>query len=97
MKPGIVLSSTGNSTIALAAWIIGGVITLASGLTIAEVSVRISQNGFCWIYKVPLYPLTPIVAILGVLYIVGSSLMNSPFDALLSLAVTLIGHPFILK
>jgi APA family basic amino acid/polyamine antiporter len=45
MKPGIVISDTGNSSMALMAWIIGGIITLASGLTIAEVSVKIPKTG----------------------------------------------------
>jgi APA family basic amino acid/polyamine antiporter len=49
------------------------------------------------LYKVPFYPFTPIIAILGALYIVGSSLMNSPVDALLSLLVTLIGLPIYFK
>jgi basic amino acid/polyamine antiporter, APA family len=55
MKPGIVLSSTGNSTMALLAWIIGGVITLASGLTIAEVSVKIPKTGGLYAYLEEVY------------------------------------------
>lgn len=55
MKPGIVLSSTANSTMALLAWIIGGVITLASGLTIAEVSVKIPRTGGLYAYIEEVY------------------------------------------
>jgi basic amino acid/polyamine antiporter, APA family len=55
MKPGIVLSSTGNSNMALLAWIIGGVITLASGLTIAEVSVKIPRTGGLYAYIEEVY------------------------------------------
>jgi basic amino acid/polyamine antiporter, APA family len=55
MKPGIVLASTGNSTLALLAWIIGGVITLASGLTIAEVSVKIPKTGGLYAYLDEVY------------------------------------------
>jgi basic amino acid/polyamine antiporter, APA family len=55
MKPGIVLASTGNSTMALLAWIIGGMITLASGLTIAEVSVKIPKTGGLYAYIEEVY------------------------------------------
>ncbi|AGK54247.1 APC family permease [Bacillus sp. 1NLA3E] len=55
MKPGIVISATGNSTIALWAWIIGGIITLASGLTIAEVSVKIPKTGGLYAYIEEVY------------------------------------------
>lgn len=55
MKPGIVLASTGNSTMAILAWIIGGIITLASGLTIAEVSVKIPKTGGLYAYLEEVY------------------------------------------
>jgi APA family basic amino acid/polyamine antiporter len=55
MKPGIVIASTGNSTLALWAWIIGGIITLASGLTIAEVSVKIPKTGGLYAYIEEVY------------------------------------------
>jgi len=55
MKPGVVLSSTANSTMALLAWIIGGIITLASGLTIAEVSVKIPKTGGLYAYIEEVY------------------------------------------
>lgn len=55
MKPGVVLSSTANSTMALLAWIIGGIITLASGLTIAEVSVKIPKTGGLFAYIEEVY------------------------------------------
>ena len=55
MKPGIVISNTGNSTYALWAWIIGGIITLASGLTIAEVSVKIPKTGGLYAYIEEVY------------------------------------------
>lgn len=50
MKPGIVIAATGNSTMALLAWILGGIITLASGLTIAEVSVKVPKTGGLYHY-----------------------------------------------
>ncbi|MEH7106589.1 APC family permease, partial [Bacillus sp. JJ1764] len=49
------------------------------------------------LYKVPLYPITPLIATLGALYIVGSTLINSPTDALLSIGITIIGIPIYLK
>lgn len=55
MKPGVVLSSTTNSTMALLAWIIGGIITLASGLTIAEISVKIPKTGGLYAYIEEVY------------------------------------------
>mgnify|MGYP001951116391 CR=1 FL=1 len=55
MKPGIVLASSGGSTMALWAWIIGGIITLASGLTIAEVSVNIPRTGGLYAYLEEMY------------------------------------------
>ena len=36
MKPGSVLDYSGSSNMAILAWIIGGLLTLASGLTVAE-------------------------------------------------------------
>lgn len=50
MRPGDVLELSGNSTMALLAWLIGGLITLASGLTIAEVSTRIPKTGGLYVY-----------------------------------------------
>ena len=62
MKPGIVISATGNSTLALLAWIIGGIITLASGLTIAEVSVKIPKTGGLYAYIEEVYGKQPTLA-----------------------------------
>lgn len=45
MKPGKVILAAGDSTLALAAWVIGGLITLAAGLTIAELGVQIPKTG----------------------------------------------------
>jgi len=50
MKPGIVISATGNSSMALLAWVIGGVIALASGLTIAEISAQLPKTGGLYHY-----------------------------------------------
>ncbi|MGJ7034576.1 APC family permease [Anoxybacillus eryuanensis] len=55
MKPAIVIGATGNSTLALLAWVIGGIITLASGLTIAEVSAKIPETGGLYVYIEKVY------------------------------------------
>ncbi len=55
MKPAVVIEATGNSTFALLAWIIGGIITLASGLTIAEVSSKIPETGGSYVYIEKVY------------------------------------------
>ena len=44
-KQGAVLDSAGSSTMAIFAWIFGGVITLAAGLTIAEIGSQMPYTG----------------------------------------------------
>lgn len=44
-------------------------------------------------YSVPLYPIVPLIAIIGALYIIGSTLMTSPRDSIGSLALTVAGLP----
>ena len=50
-------------------------------------------------YRVPLYPVTPIIGIAGSAFILGSTMIDSPGLSLLGIAVTLLGIPvyFILK
>ncbi|MCG3084385.1 amino acid permease [Anoxybacillus sp. LAT_35] len=55
MKPGIVIGATGDSTLALLVWVIGGIITLASGLTIAEVSAKVPETGGLYVYIEKVY------------------------------------------
>ncbi|GGE26225.1 serine/threonine exchanger SteT [Marinithermofilum abyssi] len=55
MKPGEVLEYTGGSSMALLAWLLGGVITLASGLTVAEVSAQIPKTGGLYVYMEEAY------------------------------------------
>jgi APA family basic amino acid/polyamine antiporter len=45
------------------------------------------------LYKVPLYPITPIIAIIGTIYIIVSTLMNAPMDAVISIGIAIIGLP----
>ena len=55
MKPGSVLEYTGNSNLALLAWTLGGLITLAGGLTIAEVATQIPKTGGLYVYMEEVY------------------------------------------
>lgn len=48
-------------------------------------------------YRVPLYPIVPIIAILGGLYIVLNTLFTQPMNAGIGLIVTLIGLPVYLS
>jgi basic amino acid/polyamine antiporter, APA family len=55
IKPGKVIASAGDSTMALWAWVLGGIITLAGGLTIAEVSTKIPKTGGLYVYLEEVY------------------------------------------
>ena len=44
-------------------------------------------------YKVPFYPLTPIIAVIGTIYLVVNTVMDKPADALLSIGIGIIGLP----
>ena len=54
-KQASVLDSAGNSTLAIAAWIFGGVITLAGGLTIAEIGAQMPYTGGLYVYIENIY------------------------------------------
>ena len=45
------------------------------------------------VYKVPLYPIIPIVAIIGGVFVVVSTLITQPVNSIIGLAITLIGLP----
>jgi len=55
VKPGLVLKQAGSSTAALLAWALGGVMTIAAGLTIAEVASRIPKTGGIYSYIEEVY------------------------------------------
>lgn len=55
MKPGVVIEHAGSSTWALAAWLLGGLITIAGGLTIAEIGVQIPKTGGLYVYIEEVY------------------------------------------
>jgi APA family basic amino acid/polyamine antiporter len=44
-------------------------------------------------YKVPLYPITPIIGIVGGVYILISTIMSDPTRSIIGIAITLAGLP----
>ena len=54
-KPSIVFKNAGSPTIGILAWVVGGIITMASGLTIAEIAAAIPKTGGIFIYLKELY------------------------------------------
>ena len=44
-------------------------------------------------YRVPLYPITPIIGAVGGVYILISTLIDAPFRSVIGLAITLLGLP----
>jgi APA family basic amino acid/polyamine antiporter len=65
------------------------------GLAIAGVFVlrRKNPNPGEGIYKVALYPVVPLLAILGTAYILVSTVLDQPSMALIALGITLLGLP----
>lgn len=55
MKSGKVIAAAGNSTLALTAWALGGLITIAAGLTIAELGAQIPKTGGLYAYLGQVY------------------------------------------
>lgn len=54
-KQASILDSAGSSTMAIAAWVFGGVITLTAGLTIAEIGAQMPYTGGLYVYVENLY------------------------------------------
>jgi Amino acid transporters len=55
MKPGKVIMAAGDSTMGLVAWILGGIITITAGLTIAELGAQIPKTGGLYTYLSEVY------------------------------------------
>lgn len=55
LKPGIVLRDAGSFGMSILAWVAGGIITLASALTIAEIASAIPKSGGLYTYLDELY------------------------------------------
>lgn len=49
-KPGAVLANAGSAQMGLAAWVLGGIITLTAGLTVAELGAAIPKTGGVYVY-----------------------------------------------
>ncbi len=55
LKPGVVLGEAGSTGMALIAWVLGGVVTLCSALSIAEIASNIPKAGGLYTYLDELY------------------------------------------
>jgi len=55
MKPPAVLAMAGDSTSALTAWVIGGLLSMAAGLTLCELGVLFPRTGGVYIYLEELF------------------------------------------
>ncbi|MFM9329430.1 APC family permease [Paenibacillus mesotrionivorans] len=55
LKPAIVLGHAGSQWMSILAWVVGGVITLASALTVAEIAAAIPKSGGLYTYLEELY------------------------------------------
>ncbi len=49
-KPGVVIQNAGSAWLGMAAWVLGGVITLAAGLTMAELAAALPRTGGLYAY-----------------------------------------------
>ena len=58
-KQASVLDSAGSSSMALLAWIVGGVITLTAGLTITEIGAQMPYTGGLYVYIENIYGRIP--------------------------------------
>lgn len=55
MKPAVVLQNTGSTGMAMLIWILGGLISMCSALTIAEIAAYIPKLGGLYTYIIELY------------------------------------------
>lgn len=55
LKPGVVLSNAGTPMMSILAWVAGGIITLASALSVAEIAAAIPKPGGLYTYLGELY------------------------------------------
>ena len=60
---------------------------------VAVIILRINKKDMERPYRVPLYPIVPIIAILGGLFVVLSTLFTQTSYALIGLCLTLLGLP----
>lgn len=55
LKPGIVFNNAGSPMLGILAWAVGGIVTLASALTVAEIASAIPKTGGLYTYLEELY------------------------------------------
>lgn len=55
LKPGIVFNNAGSPILGILAWVAGGIVTLASALTVAEIASAIPKTGGLYTYLKELY------------------------------------------
>ncbi len=55
MKPGRVIEYAGDSNLAMLAWVLGGLLSIAGGLTMAEISVQFPRTGGLVVYLEEVY------------------------------------------
>ena len=55
LKPSIVLNNAGTPFLSIMAWIVGGIITLAAALSVAEIAVAIPRSGGLYTYLGEIY------------------------------------------
>ena len=60
---------------------------------IGVIKLRKTQPDLKRPYKVPLYPIIPIIAIVGGVFVVVSTLITQPKNSIVGLIITLIGLP----
>lgn len=54
-KPAIVAKNAGAPGLGILAWVVGGIITIAAGLTVAEIAAAIPKTGGLYAYLKELY------------------------------------------
>ncbi|MBS9335409.1 APC family permease [Fructobacillus sp. M1-13] len=54
-KQGAILQTAGSTSMALLAWLAGGVLTLTAGMTVAEVGSQMTETGGLYLYLTKLY------------------------------------------
>ncbi|WP_434302146.1 APC family permease [Clostridium botulinum] len=87
-KPAIVFKNAGSPMLGILAWLVGGLITIASGLTVAEIAAAIPKTGGIFVYIKELYG-EKLAFLLGwvqsIVYIPGSA---AALSIILSIQIT---------
>jgi APA family basic amino acid/polyamine antiporter len=60
---------------------------------VGVMKLRKDQPNLVRPYKVPLYPIVPLIAIIGGSYVVINTLMTQPVNAIAGLVITFLGLP----